>query len=62
MGLPGLLRLAMLVVLGLAFLLSGCAGARPRLADETRVEEWGRCQGDPRATFTALCLETRRPL
>jgi len=62
MGLPGLLRLATLAVIGLALLLaSGCASTRPRIADETKVEEWGRCRLPP-VGFTVLCLQMRPPL
>jgi hypothetical protein len=63
MGLPGLLRLAALAAIGLAMLLgSGCASARPRVADETKVEEWGRCDRRQPVNFTVLCLQMRRPL
>jgi hypothetical protein len=63
MGLPGLLRLAVLTAIAMAALLgSGCAPARPRVADETRVEEWGRCDRRQPANFTVLCLQMRRPL
>ena len=62
MGLPGLLRLAMLAVIGLSLLLSGCASARPRIADETKVEEWGRCSHIHPVNFTVLCFQMRQPL
>ncbi len=62
MGLPGLLRLAVLSAIGLALLCSGCASSRPRVADETRIEEWGRCPRAQPANFTVLCLQMRRPL
>jgi hypothetical protein len=62
MGVPGLIRLATLAVIGLVLLFcGGCATARPHVADETKVEEWGRCRAE-RAKFTVLCLEMRRPL
>ena len=59
-----MLRLAGLAVIALALLLaSGCSSARPRVADETKVEEWGRCHRvPPPVTFTVVCLQTRRPL
>jgi hypothetical protein len=61
MQLPGALRLAGLAVIGLALLFEGCASPRPRIADETKVEEWGRCsQAQP--DFTVLCLQMRRPM
>jgi hypothetical protein len=42
-----------------ALLFEGCASPRPRIADETKVEEWGRCsQAQPQ--FTVLCLQMRR--
>ena len=45
----------------LALLIAGCASPRPRIADETKVEEWGRCsQAQPH--FTVLCLQMRRPM
>lgn len=62
MALPGLLRLAALAVIGLTLLLSGCAGQRPRVADETKLEEWGRCHRGQPANFTVVCLQMRRPL
>ena len=43
MQLPGAFRLAGLAVIGLALLFEGCASPRPRIADETKVEEWARC-------------------
>lgn len=61
MELPGLLRLATLAVIGLALVLSSCASPRPRIADETKIEEWGRCHR-AQATFTLFCLQMRRPL
>jgi len=48
-------------VIGLALVLSSCASPRPRIADETRVEEWGRCHR-PQPSFTMFCLQMRRPL
>jgi len=62
MGLPGLLRLAALAAIGLVVVLSGCASPRPRVADETKVEEWGRCHRGQPSNFTVLCLQMRRPL
>jgi len=63
MGLPGLIRLATLALIGLGFLLaSGCASARPRVVDETKVEEWGRCDRSRPGRFTVFCLQMRRPL
>jgi hypothetical protein len=62
MGLAGLLRPAMLAMIGLSLLLSGCAAARPRVADETKIEEWARCSHTDPIRFTILCLEMRRPL
>jgi hypothetical protein len=61
MGLAGLLRLAILTVIALSMLLSGCASPRPKIADETRVEEWGLC-ARARPGANVLCLQTRRPL
>ena len=61
MQLPGPSRLAGLVLIGLALLIEGCASPRPHIADETKVEEWGRCsQAQPH--FTLLCLQMRRPM
>lgn len=61
MQLPGPLRLATLPLIGLAPLYGGCAFPQPRIADETKVEEWGRCsQAQPH--FTVLCLQMRRPM
>ena len=61
MQLPGPFRLAGLAVIGLALLIEGCASPRPRIADETKVEAWGRCsQAQPQ--FTVLCLQMRRPM
>lgn len=61
MQLPGPFRLAGLALIGLALQFEGCASPRPRIADETKVEEWGRCsQAQPH--FTVLCLQMRRPL
>jgi hypothetical protein len=61
MQLPGPFRLAGLAVIGLALLFEGCAAPRPRIADETKVEEWGRCsQAQPH--FTILCLQMRGPM
>jgi hypothetical protein len=63
MGLPGLLRLAALAAIGLLALLgSGCISSRPRVVDETRVEEWGQCDRRHPVSFTVLCLQMRRPL
>ncbi len=61
MELPGLLRLAMLAVIGLAPVLSACASPRLRIADETKVEEWGRCHR-AQPSFTVFWLQMRRPL
>ena len=61
MQLPGPFRLAGLAMIGLALRLEGCASPRPRIADETKVEEWGRCsQAQPH--FTMVCLQMRRPM
>ena len=61
MQLPGPFRLAGLALIGLALLVESCASPRPRIADETKVEEWGRChQAQPH--FTVLCLQMRRPM
>ena len=61
MQLSGPFRLAGLAVIGLALLFEGCASPRPRIANETKVEEWGRCsQAQP--YFTVLCLQMRRPM
>ena len=61
MQLPGPLHLAGLALIGVAFPFEGCASPRPRIADETKVEEWGRCsQAQPH--FTVLCLQMRRPM
>jgi hypothetical protein len=61
MQLPGPFRLAGLAVIALALLFEGCASPRPRIADETKVEEWGRCsQAQPH--FTVLCLQMRGPM
>ena len=61
MQLPRPFRLAALAVIGLALLFGSCASPRPRIADETKVEEWGRCsQAQPH--FTVLCLQMRRPM
>ena len=61
MQLPGPFRLAGLALIGLALLVDGCASPRPRIADETKVEEWGRCD-QPQPHFTVLCLQMRRPM
>jgi hypothetical protein len=61
MQLPGPFRLAGLAVIALALLFEGCASPRPRIADETKVEEWGRCsQAQPH--FTVLCRQMRGPM
>jgi hypothetical protein len=61
MQLPGAFRLAGLAVIGLALPFEGCASPRPRIADETKVEEWGSCsQAQPH--FSVLCLQMRRPM
>ena len=61
MRLPWRFRLAGLALMGLALQFEGCASPRPRIADETKVEEWGRCsQAQPH--FTVLCLQMRRPM
>jgi type IV pilus biogenesis protein CpaD/CtpE len=60
MELPGRSRIVLLTIVALS--LSGCASVRPRVADETKVEEWARCARAEPARFTVLCLETRRPL
>jgi len=61
MRLPGLFRLPGLASIGLAFLIAGCASPRPRIVDETKVEEWGRCH-QAQVNFTVLCLQLRRPM
>jgi hypothetical protein len=61
MGVPGLLRLAALTAIALSMLLSGCSSPRPRIIDETRVEEWAVCS-KARPEANLLCLQTRRPL
>ena len=61
MQLPGPFRLAGLAVIGLALLFEGCASPRPRIADETKAEEWGRCS-HAQPGFTVLCLQMRRPM
>ena len=54
-------RLAGLAVIGLALLFARLRLPRPRIADETKVDEWGRCsQAQPH--FTVLCLQMRRPM
>jgi len=63
MGLPGLIRLAALALIGLGFLLgAGCATSHPALANETSLEGWARCDRTHPANFTVFCLEMRRPL
>ena len=61
MRLPGLFRLAGLASIGLALLIAGCAAKPPRILDETKVEEWGRCH-QAQSSFTVLCLQLRRPM
>jgi hypothetical protein len=61
MQLPGPFRLAGLALIGLVLLFEGCASPRPSIADETKVEEWGRCYL-PQPRFTVLCLQMRRPM
>jgi len=62
MGVSNLSGMASPVLIGLSLLLSGCASAHPRVADETKVEEWARCGHSAPVRFIILCLETRRPL
>ncbi len=63
MQLPGPFRLAGLALIGLALQFEGCASPRPRIADETKVEEWGRYyQAQAQPQFTVLCLQMRRPM
>ena len=57
-----MLRLAAITAIALAFVCAGCASSPPRVADETRVEEWGRCSRVDQTRFTVLCLQMRRPL
>jgi hypothetical protein len=42
-------------------LVTGCASPLPKIADETKVEEWGRCRS-AQPNFTVLCLQMRRPM
>lgn len=62
MGLPDRFPMLLLAVIAVLLSLHGCASARPRVADETKVEEWARCARTEPTHFTVLCLETRRPL
>ena len=55
LGLPGLIRLAVLSALGLALLLGGCASPGVQSAAETR--EWERCDRFRPASLTFLCLQ-----
>jgi hypothetical protein len=52
----------MSVSAGLVLLTSGCSSARPRIADETKVEEWGPCGQSRPLTANLVCLELRHPL
>jgi hypothetical protein len=62
MGVPGLLRLAALTMMAIATLLSGCAGKNPRVVDETKLEEWGRCDRSRPPGANLLCLQLRQPM
>jgi hypothetical protein len=61
MRLPRRFRLARVAAIGLALLIAGCASSRPRILDETKVEEWGRC-AHAQPNFTVVCLQLRPPM
>ena len=61
MRLSRLFRRAAVASIGLALLIAGCASSRPRVVDETKVEEWGRCV-HAQPNFTVLCLQLRPPM
>ena len=55
LGLPGLIRVAVLSALGLSLLLAGCASPGVQAAAESRG--WERCNGSRPANLTFLCLQ-----
>ncbi len=61
-GVAGLLR-PVLLVIALSLVVSSCAPRLVQVADESKAEEWGRCQ--PRSQpvgANILCFQLRQPL
>ncbi len=61
-GVAGLLW-PVLLVIALSLVVSGCAPRLVQVADETKAEEWGRCQHRSQPVgANILCFQLRQPL